>query len=1296
MAEKILKIKLVADTSGATSVLKEFEKQNQTEREYQKLLQQKKDLFEQLQVTIANQNSFIEKGIQNQGLAWYNAERALAKYSNSIAPLASRLKELKTELDRINSGTNLLASSAKTDTRGYTRNSQGTVAENRLREQEALNAAALSRFSSFLSEQEKRLAASIERQKAIQIHGINSIEAKRAQALEAERRLQVKLQQDLANIQNRISSGTISKGAGGLEAKNLLSNYRKGILAANSALLEQEQAHERAQGSFKRLALRILEIVGIYRIYNTIFNQVANSIKAIPQIGIQVEATKAILASTTDNSTIAGNIFENLTKEAKRAGLELGTVRESFRTFNASATLAGESLESVWRMFTNINTVSAALHLTTDQTNHVFLALAQIFNKNKVQSEELVKQLGNLLPGAFASFAAANKDMFKNTAELITAMKAGTVFAHETVEKFTNFLATRFGAAFGLASQGLNANINRMKTSFRELSEEIYGSTSGSLVRATKLLTSFADYLKDGVKNGNLLLNTISGLVKTGLVLLIASLGKAVLSWALLTKTTITYNATAVVTTTKFVQLQRAMAFLSSPAAIITGITLIITKLRDLVHEQDDALESFRKFHEEFNKPAANAPIFQQLDFAIKNDPDVQQLQQLVENLEARKKILEKTSTKIINSFSSSSTLKAQQEHLAITNELEQAYKDLDLAIARAREGFVLTNKQLSVEAQAAILTARETAKIESLGAQGTPEALREQARLQKAKQLKEEIAGLSNNTRALNAQINETFSDKTLTQAEKFTKILNINKEISANKTALKELQYAIDNAGKTRESKGIKTPAIKENRLALANLERENKTAIALREQEIADLDAKNKQGLISFQEYLTKKEELILKEIELNQTKARKAMIDSQKAGDKAAFEKAQDEFSFAEVQGLGQLKSLENSLNDEQAAFNAKLDEAHAKFLQLNGVAEAFQQKYEAQNKEFVNRLDSEIAAGNTRALQIKNEIALTNQLEGVKERLALVDEKVNAEDIRHTNALNRINILTEQGTMSQLEAFQAQTKENERNLQILNQLIAAKEKEIALVPKSLQATAEYQSLINQLEQLKNQFLETKLAANALTSHIKTTFQQSFSQAFASVITGSSTAKDAFKSFVQAILEEMANLLASAIASQFVKLFEMLFAQYPGEGGFLGALSHGFGLLPSSKGNIVSNNNIVPFAKGGIPDIGNKMQYFPLANGGIGSLRENNKYEAILPLHRDASCSLGVKANLGNNSVAPSGGNVYNITVHVQGSKEDKASDVGDKVAEAIVRRIAREEAGKMQRNTSYANKNQKFG
>ena len=187
MAEKILKIKLVADTSGATSVLKEFEKQNQTEREYQKLLQQKKDLFEQLQVTIANQNSFIEKGIQNQGLAWYNAERALAKYSNSIAPLASRLKELKTELDRINSGTNLLASSAKTDTRGYTRNSQGTVAENRLREQEALNAAALSRFSSFLSEQEKRLAASIERQKAIQIHGINSIEAKRAQALEADR-----------------------------------------------------------------------------------------------------------------------------------------------------------------------------------------------------------------------------------------------------------------------------------------------------------------------------------------------------------------------------------------------------------------------------------------------------------------------------------------------------------------------------------------------------------------------------------------------------------------------------------------------------------------------------------------------------------------------------------------------------------------------------------------------------------------------------------------------------------------------------------------------------------------------------------------------------------------------------------------------------------------------------------------------------------------------------------------------------------------------------------------------------
>ena len=234
----------------------------------------------------------------------------------------------------------------------------------------------------------------------------------------------------------------------------------------------------------------------------------------------------------------------------------------------------------------------------------------------------------------------------------------------------------------------------------------------------------------------------------------------------------------------------------------------------------------------------------------------------------------------------------------------------------------------------------------------------------------------------------------------------------------------------------------------------------------------------------------------------------------------------------------------------------------------------------------------------------------------------------------------------------------------------------------------------------LQQAKRELEQLRIEGNAVANFFRQTFTNSFKESFADIIAGQKDVKTGFKDLLSSIIEEMAGFIADAIVKQFFSLMAQMFQSLASSsssagGGIFGSLFELFvGAAASSKGNIISNNNIVPFAKGGIPDVGNKMQYFPLANGGVGSLRENNKYEAILPLHRDASGSLGVKANI--SPLAQSAGNVYNISVHVQSGKEDKASDVGDKVAEAIVRRIAREEAGKMQRNTSYANKNQKFG
>ena len=177
----------------------------------------------------------------------------------------------------------------------------------------------------------------------------------------------------------------------------------------------------------QNLIVKVAELIGVYRVLSTVWNTATNALRAIPKIGIELEATTASLSSTLEGAAGVQDVLKALNSEAARTGLRIEALRESFRNFQASTSLAGESLQSTWKMFTNINTVASALHLSTDQTNSVFLALAQIFNKTKVQSEELVKQLGNLLPGAFASFAAANTHLFSGTQDLVKKMKVAIV-----------------------------------------------------------------------------------------------------------------------------------------------------------------------------------------------------------------------------------------------------------------------------------------------------------------------------------------------------------------------------------------------------------------------------------------------------------------------------------------------------------------------------------------------------------------------------------------------------------------------------------------------------------------------------------------------------------------------------------------------------------------------------------------------------------------------------------------------------------------------------------------------------
>lgn len=110
-----------------------------------------------------------------------------------------------------------------------------------------------------------------------------------------------------------------------------------------------------------------------------------------------------------------------------------------------------------------------------------------------------------------------------------------------------------------------------------------------------------------------------------------------------------------------------------------------------------------------------------------------------------------------------------------------------------------------------------------------------------------------------------------------------------------------------------------------------------------------------------------------------------------------------------------------------------------------------------------------------------------------------------------------------------------------------------------------------------------------------------------------------------------------------------------------------------LLTNSKGNVFQSGNVVPFAKGGIPDVGNQIQYFPLANGGVGSLREQGS-EAIMPLSRGSDGQLGVSVNNQSNS-GSSGIVIQNLSVTVEEKEDETSEEQAASIGKAIRGQLA---------------------
>jgi tape measure domain-containing protein len=359
----------------------------------------------------------------------------------------------------------------------------------------------LSQFSTFLKDREVLLRADINTQRQVEISGMNSIEAYRARANQQRLAEEQRYRAQIRAIDANVRAGG-SSALGQTQATAAMNAYLATLKLVDAQLAVHEKAVKHADTAHNSMWLRVAAVTAIYNIWTTAAHRTYQALMSVPHTGIQYEGTKASLLAITKSTAGVSSEMTFLRNEAHRTGLSLDGLRSSFRVFASSALTSGEDIKTVEGIFKNINTMATTLHMSVDDVNGVFLALSQIFNKGKLQAEELVKQLAQRIPGSVTmmakAYAKAGENIQSATQRLLKDMKSGSVAAHENIAKFAEVLGTDFGGeAFKVASTGLNAELGKLSTSWTELTENIYKGSERSIGNLIGMGRGWVEFARD-------------------------------------------------------------------------------------------------------------------------------------------------------------------------------------------------------------------------------------------------------------------------------------------------------------------------------------------------------------------------------------------------------------------------------------------------------------------------------------------------------------------------------------------------------------------------------------------------------------------------------------------------------------------------------------------------------------------------------------------------------------------------------------------------------------------------------
>ena len=477
------------------------------------------------------------------------------------------------------------------------------------------------------------------------------------------------------------------------------------------------------------------------------------------------------------------------------------------------------------------------------------------------------------------------------------------------------------------------------------------------------------------------------------------------------------------------------------------------------------------------------------------------------------------------------------------------------------------------------------------------------------------------------------------------------------------------------------------------------------------LGNIDTLYKANLLSIKDYFSQKKQLILTDtaVEQQSIEARLQLAFAQK--DRVAVEKLQGELIKSRTE---ETKKLTQATQEQTAAERARQDmlagiqseyaRTFGTMVSTTEAIDAAEQKFLATNGDKILQLEKEAQAGDKIAeARLKELYALKDNFI-IQEQLTDLETKRNELVTEYESTLQRINNQLQSGTLSPLEAGYMSDEAKDRLTTNLDDIKAKQQEVLASQGTGVKLS---DRIKREVEKSNNYLEDLKATGSRVGEGFKTVFSNSVTSAFTSFATGTTTAKQAFQSFALSIVQGIAQIIAQEIALKAVKgvmsMFSMAFSGPAGavstslgnseafvasmsSSNFWGSSLGSAGLQGNAKGGVYSGAGISAYSG----SIVSQPTIFPFAKG-TGLMGEAGP-EAILPLKRNSQGKLGVMAESGGQSNS----NVYNIAVTVQSSKDERPADTGQKIAEAMMRTIARQEISSASRAGNSLNRTTKFG